>query len=355
MEDNIKVNKYIIHFLEKEKNKAEVKIDFSDKVSKSDDFSNVLVKSLHKSISESPSLKNTKFKINNSNEFSNSLNSYLELIEDENEDAFYELSKSITALKEKIETKPFATGGYYLFVDYFISNNRFIAVVLLRKRDGINIIKKEGVFTLDNTENINIDKIAMALRINFAIYLNSDSEEEKNNYLALITTQQDGEVSEYFKDWVNAGDMIKNSVNTKNFIRLLKLVDLPKNEIGEEKFKGVEELKRAVYEYVKDKKSKTINLSDVSSHLWGEDKKNILSETAKNYSIDIDNEFKKETRIFKELITIKASVDGIVISVDYDKINPDEVDIKEDVIIIKNKKLATKLNNRYKEEKQNGR
>lgn len=350
MEEKINVERYIIHFLDKKKNETTATVDYSQKVSQSDEFSKVLTESLHKSITESASLKNTKFKQNNTNDFSTLLDNYLELSEDSDDQSFLDFTKSLEKLREEVENKPFATGGYYLFIDYSVGTGRYISVVVLRKKEGLNVVKKEGVYTLDNTENLNIDKIAMALRLNFTIYLNSDTELDKNNYLALITTQHDGEVSEYFRDWVNAGDMIKNSENTKNFIRIIKNIDMPLNEHGEESFKTLDEFKRAIFDYIKDKKSKTINLLDVSTHFYGEANKNKISDTARSYGIDIDNEFKKDARIVRELITIKASVDGIILSVDYDKINPDEVDLQEDYILIKNKKLANKLKIRYNAE-----
>ena len=350
MEDKIKVNRYIIHFLDKEKNKTKATIDYSDKVSLSDEFSKILVEGLHKSITESPSLKNTKFKENNTNDFSTLLNNYLELSDDADDQTFFEFSKSLEKLREKINDKPFPTGGYYLFIDYCIANNRYISVVLLRKKEGLNVVKKDGIYTLDNTENINIDKIAMAFRLNFSIYLNSETEGNKNNYLALITTQQDGEISGYFSEWVNAGDMIKNSANTKNFIRIINHIDLPKNDKGEDSFKSLDDFKRAIFDHIKDKKSKTINLSDISKNFYGEGFENKIADTARDFQIDIDNEFKKDARIVRNLITIKASVDGIILSVDYDKINPDEVDIQDDYILIRSKKLAAKLKNRYNQE-----
>lgn len=351
MEDKINVNRYVIHFLDKEKNKTTATIDYSKKISYSDNFSKILAESLHKSITESASLKNTKFKENNTNDFSTLLNNYLELSDDVDDQSFLDFSKSLDKLREEIESKPFATGGYYLFIDYNIGVNRYISVVVLRKKGGLNVIKKDGVYTLDNTENINIDKIAMAFRLNFGIYLNLESEVDKNNYLALITTQHDGEVSEYFRDWVNAGDMIKNSENTKSFLRIIKNIDMPQNDQGKDSFKSLDEFKRAIFDNIKDRKSKTINLSDISRHFYGEENETKIADTAREFGIDIDNEFKKDARIVRELITIKASVDGIIISVDYDKINPDEVDIQDGYILIKNKNLANKLKVKYNSQK----
>ena len=76
----------------------------------------------------------------------------------------------------------------------------------------------------------------MAFRLNIKFYQNSENETDKKNYIALVTTQQDGEVSGYFKEWVNAGDLIKSIVNTDNLIKIIKAIDIPLDESGLPKF-----------------------------------------------------------------------------------------------------------------------
>lgn len=351
MPNEIKVNRYIIHFLNKEKNKLEAKIDFSSKVSSSDEFSTILVEGLHKSISESSTLKNTKFKENNSNDFSNSLNDYLSL-DIADDETFLSYSKTLDKLKEKIENKSFPTGGYYLFVDYIINKERYISVVLLRKKEGLNVIKSGDIYVLNNTENISIDKIAMAFRLNVKLYQNDEKELDKKNYIALITTQQDGEVSGYFREWVNAGDLIKSIVNTDNFIKIIKAIDLPKDENGVDKYKSLIDFQKAIYEY--SKPLKTINVFELSKHFYGEDKINKIADFAKEKDYVLDNEFKKNTRKWRSLITIKASVEGIELNVNYNKINDDEVKVEDDYIIIYNKQLAAKIRSQYSNESKHG-
>lgn len=347
METEIKIVRYIIHFLEKEKGKTKSNLDLSKSISKDDEFSKTLVEELHKSINESSTLRNTKFKENSSNEFSNSLNNYLEISEDE---LFTEFSQSIEKLKNSIEKVSFAIGGYYLFVDYYISNKRYISVVLLRKKNGINIFKEGDIYKLNTTENLNVEKIAMAFRLNFEIYLNSEIEEEKKNYLALITTQQDGEVSKYFREWVNGGDMIKSSANTSNLITLIKTIDRPKDEEGNEIYKGLGDFQKAIYDYSKSNKSRMINIFDLSKHLYGEKEGNKISDYAKECNIIIDPEFKKDTSKWRGLITIKASVSGIELNVDYNKVNDDEVKVLDDRIVIYSKELAKKIKSQHMKE-----
>lgn len=349
MTDNIEISRYVIHFIEKEKNKTIATLDLSKKVSKEDDLSKLLVRELHKSINDNHTLKNTKFKENNSNDFSTFLLNYLETSED---DDFYSFSKSIEKLKEGIEKESFATGGYYLFVDYSISSKRYIAIALLRKKSGINISKSEGIYKLDSNENLNIDKIAMAFRLNFEIYLNAEIEIEKRNYLALLTTQHDGEISKYFKEWVNAGDSIKNSENTANLIKIIKAIDRPKDDEGKGIYASLGDFQKAIFDYSKSNKSKTINIFDLSKHLYGENQGNKIADFARDYKIIIDPEFQKDSQKWRGLITIKASVEGIELNVNYNKINDDEVKVLEDQIIIYSKKLAEKIRFQHKEEKE---
>lgn len=351
MSKEVKVNRYIIHFLDKEKNNNEAKIDFSTTVSKSDEFSIRLAQEIHKSISDSPSLKNTKFKEKNENDFSNGLNEYLSLAETDDE-TFILFSKTLDKLREKIENKPFPTGGFYLFIDYLINNDRYISIVLLRKKGGLNVVKSGDIYVLNNTENLNIDKIAMAFRLNIKFYQNSENETDKKNYIALVTTQQDGEVSGYFKEWVNAGDLIKSIVNTDNLIKIIKAIDIPLDEFGVPKFKDLGDFQRAIYDY--SKPFKTINILDLSKYLYGENNQSKIADYAKENQFVLDNEFQKNTRKWRGLITIKARIDGIELNVNYNKINNDEVEVTDNSIIIHSKQLAAKIRSQYLNESKHG-
>lgn len=344
MEDTVKINNYIIHLINKER-QGEATIDLSKNILKHDQFSERLIVQLHKSIGESPSLKNTKFKEETKNIFSSRLDHYFDK---ETSDNFYDFTLSINQLFETISKIPFATGGYYLFADYELNKKRYITVSLLRKKNGLNIIKENGEFKLLDSENLSIDKIAMAFRLNFNLYSNSETEAEKNNYLTLITTQQDGEVSDYFKDWVNSGDLIKNTQNTTNLLNLLKRIELPKNEKGEDIYHNRYDFQNAIYDYAKSQRSKLLNVYDISRHFYGENNKNKIIDFAKESEIIIDPEFKKDARIWRRLITVKAKVDGIELNVSHDKFNDDDVKVLDDQIIIYSKKLVQKINSQRK-------
>lgn len=337
----IKINKYIIHLLEKEAKKTETTLDFSNDVMESDEFSIALMTEIHKAITESSSLKNTHFKDNESNNFTNSLIDYLST---DGEDDFFTFSKSLEDLKAKIENESFATGGYYLFVDYFVDGKRFIGVILLRKKSGINITKVGNTYKLKTSENINIDKIAMAARLNLEIY--SDTE-DKRNYLALITTQQNGVVSKYFREWVLAAGYIKNTLNTANLVMIIKSIDLPIDEDGNKRYNNHNEFKKAVYEYAKSRANRVVNLKDMGRHFYGDDKELTFLNFAVDNNIILDPEFVRDSAKWKTLVTIRARVEGVELNVDYNKINKDDVVIEENRIVINSKTLVNQINKQY--------
>ncbi|WP_298504488.1 nucleoid-associated protein [uncultured Maribacter sp.] len=336
---SIAIQRIIVHFLEKQPKSSLAKIESSKKLLEVDEFAEKLVSELHESISTSPSLKNATFKEGETNLFTNTLKEYLD---SENDNNFITFSNSLSLLREKVEKEFFAKGGYYLFCDYSISKDRYLAIVLLRKKSGINIIKDGELFKLDSSENINIEKIAMATRINHNIYKSSVDD---RNYLALITTQSDGEVSEYFKEWILAEGLIKNAVNTDRFITILKTIDLPKDVNGNEIERA--DFKRQVYDYVRTNKRNRVNIYDISTHFYGEGSKSAMKDFADANNIILDPEFKVTSAKWKSLITIRASVKGIKIDIDYDKINDEDVQVLENKVVIHSKDLAALISNKY--------
>lgn len=335
----LSIQRLIVHFLQKVPKATKAKVDYSLNLLEINDFAKTLIPEIHSSINASPSLKNAAFKQEESNLFTNTLKDYLDNDNDEN---FIKFSNSLSLLCEKVEKESLAKGGYYLFCDYTFSGNRYLTIVLLRKKSGINIIKKGNLFLLHGAENINIEKIAMAARLNHSIYVSSADD---RNYLALITTQTDGEVSGYFKEWVLAEGLIKNSLNTDRFISILKSIDLPMDSEGIEI--GRADFKRRVYDYVRTNMNGRANIYDISAHFYGEESKTAIKDFADANRIVLDPEFKVSSTKWKSLITIRAAVDGIKMDIDYDKINDEDVQILEDKIIIHSRKLATEISKKH--------
>lgn len=343
----IVVNRFIVHEVEKEmrqkdegesKQKKEADLKFSTTIPVVDAFSLRLIEETHKSFDHASSLKNTQFEENHSTVFHTGLVKYFGQEDDDN---FYSFTKkSLEDLKVRIEKEPFATGGYYLFSDYKYSDRRYISVVLLRKKHGINFKNENGVIRPIDADNLDIEKIAMGFRLNYALY---NSSETDRKYIALVTNQRD-HLSVYFKEWVQAANIITNDVNTTALVKILNAVDMPDDDQGQPMYKTREEFRKAFYDVIEQAKDKIVNLFDLSKHFYGADNDQHLTQFASTKQLIIDPEFKRSPAILKKLITVRAKVEGIELTVDYDKINKKNVEVKEDKIIIHSKELASQIN-----------
>jgi len=343
----IVVNRFIVHEVEKEvKQKGETESDdkkdvilkFSKTIPTVDNFSMRLIEETHKSFGLSSSLKNTQFEEGHSTVFHTGLLNYF--AKEEDKEFYTYTQKALEDLKVRIQKEPFATGGYYLFADYKYDDRRYISAVLLRKKHGINFKIENGVFLPIDSDNLDIEKIAMGFRLNYALY---NSTETDRKYIALVTNQRD-HLSVYFKEWVQAANIITNDANTAALVKVLNAVDMPDDELGQPVYKTREEFRKAFYDVIEQARDKMVNLFDLSKHFYGADNEQHLTQYAQTKQVTIDPEFKRSPAILKKLITVRAKVEGIELTVDYDKINKRNVEVKEDRIIIHSKDLASQIN-----------
>lgn len=335
------VNRFVIHELKKEKNNDNTELICSISLGIIDEFSKKLIEQIHKSFKDDPNTKHANFANTGEKVFKNQIELYLE---DPQEVSFYEFSqKSLIQLRETIKQEPFAVGGYYIFADYVFEGKPFISVVLLRKKDGLNTVTKNGVISVLSTQNLNIDKLGMGFRLNIGLYKNKNSDKY---YIALIAQAQD-KLSKYFKEWVAAGGVIDSQKNTKQLVTIIKTISLPRErneedvleETGKERYTR-DEFKVACYDYLKE--NKIVKIQNLSEYFYGD--KFYITLFANEMGYIIDQEFKVSMPILKELIEIKAKTDGISITIALDRLNENEVDVQEDKIIIRSLDLVKQIN-----------
>lgn len=346
----ISINACVIHEVIKEAKKndsslaRETVIDPSAELLDPDDeFVQRLLSTIHISFGDDSALRNTHFEKDQSTVFSTAIEKYLG---EESSDNFLEFStKSIKAVKSFINKENFATGGYYVFGDYTVDGRRFISVMVVRKNsNAINFKKVGNVIVPTKAENINTEKIAMGFRLNFSLYQNAKSEEitpeNERNYIALVAGVQDSNLSGYFKDWVNAAGIISNVKNSSAFVEIINSIDLPLDEKG--KVVTREEFKRRVFSYAEQSNKKMVDIKAISEYLYNDGDK--IMNFADSNGFVLDPEFKRASQIFRKLVTIRARIPGIELNVDFDKLNPNDVDVQATKIVIKSKSLIEQIN-----------
>ncbi|GAB3937526.1 nucleoid-associated protein [Mucilaginibacter myungsuensis] len=329
----MQVNRLIIHELEKAANSVDLEYKSSDTLTTVDDGLTNLVTELHIAFEKSLT-KYSKFdKSKTTNAVYSNINQYLDNSDDS---TFIHFSKaSLNELADSIKREPFATGGYYVFIDYQVNSYKFISIIIVRNKEAFNIKWTVNGFSIGATENINIDKIAMGFRLNCNLYTAVD---EERNYLGLVSNQGD-KLSKYFVKWVNADKVTNNQINTKFLVTAIKDIGPPDDTIDKDDFE------RSVFEWINfytKQNDKKIDIDKLSDYLY-EDPLKIRNHASEKLKKEIDPTFKPNNQELNRLIKLRATTKGITVVIDTDKFDDDEVQITQGMLIIKNRQIVSSI------------
>ncbi|SEA92493.1 nucleoid-associated protein [Pedobacter hartonius] len=328
------VNRIIIHELIKEAQSTEIEYKSSSDLITVNEGINKLIEHVHESFDQTIT-KYSKFDLNNStNAVYSNISKYLK--EENSTEQFIKFSKaSLGDLAILIRREPFATGGFYLFVDYVENGYNFISIIIVRNKDAFNINWNGDNFDVGPTENLNIDKLAMGFRINCDLYLD---KEDTRNYIALISNQGDA-LSKYFTTWVNAGFVIDSKINTQHLINVIKDIGVPEGFPEDEDFDKI--VHDWIESYRKQNKNK-INVDILSESLY-KDKLAIRNHAQEKFKIEIDPIFSVNGTELNRLVRYKATTKGIAVSLDSDTFKNGEVALENGMLIIRNEKIFNQL------------
>jgi len=129
---------------------------------------------------------------------------------------FVTFSKSATRyFKEKLDDEHASKGGYLWFNHYTHNNEHFLSIVLLRKKYGISL---SNGLDLGNIEQLDIDKLHMAARINLSSWINSAS----HKYIAFRIGRSAQNVTDYFSKFIGCEQYTRARVDTQALVEATK-------------------------------------------------------------------------------------------------------------------------------------
>ncbi len=249
-----------------------------------------------------------------------------------------EKSKELTTnLKANIQNIPAAKGGYLLFCEYASTKN-FLAVYLIRDtKSPLFKLKDDNSWDVVDSQHLDIDHFAMGAKINLDI-LNSGSEDR---YVALIKGNTD--VSGYFENWIGIDDTKQESKDADALYELSNHIALPEGIANRDDFK------KQIFDYVKSKQSKTVNLRDLSKYLFNDE--NIISQYCEKNEIDLDGEFKLSQKQLSRFYKVSVKAGGIELTAPRSSFSPQGIEVSKDglSVIIRSKELAEEIGKTLKE------
>jgi len=336
----MQVKRIIIHELIKVAHSSEVEYKSSSNLIALNEGINKLVEHVHTAFDQSIT-KYSKFDISKTtNAVYSNIDKYLK--EEENDDQFIRFSKaSLGELAILIEREPFATGGYYLFIDYLDNGHNYIAIIIVRNKDAFNIRWNGRDFNVDETENVNIEKLAMGFKINCGLYLDNH---DTRNYLSLISHQGD-DLSRYFTIWVNAAYVIDSRTNTRQLIGVLKEIGAP------EGYENPDDFQRDIYDWidgVRKANKNVVNIDTLSEVFYG-NRMFIRDYAQQRLNKEIDPTFNVNGNELKKLIRFKATSKGLSVSIDIERFVNGDVKLQDGLLIINDRKVYNELVNQRQE------
>jgi nucleoid-associated protein len=330
----MEVQKISVHYISKTEGEQKARVDLSNNLLDLDYRAESLINNLNESYRKSQ-ITYAVFDKADENVFPRLFDRHISCA---SPDSFLDFSREAAKnLKNRIENISPAKGGFLVFSQYKNENKNYLSVYLIRDTIGI-LFKKDdptASFKINPAEHLDLDKLAMACRINIDQYRSNEGK-----YLSFLKRKMN-DISVYFTNWIAAKDQESNKTITQDFYQLINLVACPVDEKGTGTSREL--FKKNIFDYVKTLPAKIVNLNDISQHFYNDS--SYLIEFAENKNFNIDTEFQPDEKVMKQFVSIDLVSDGISIRFSRGLIN-NKVRFDEqnkNVVIIESEKFANDL------------
>lgn len=322
------IESVIIHEIIKNEKVTEATLFLSDSiVDHTDKQIQEMIKSLDLSFSKK-TLRRAKF----------SEDGFKKIIGDFKQIDLLDKSKELTkTLKDGVQNIPAAKGGYLIFCKY-TNNKNFLAVFLVRDTKGSFLKPKDdNSWDVKLTEYLDVEHFAMGAKINLDT-LNSDSEDR---YISLVKGNTD--ISVYFENWIGLEDTKQETKDADALYNLSNNIPLPTGTDDRDIFK------KKIFDYAKGRSPNSVNLRDLSKHLY--DNENTIQEYCDENNIDIDGEFKLSGKQLSRFYKVSVKAGGIELSAPRSSFSPEGIEVSPDgkSILIHSQQLAEEITKTLKE------
>lgn len=334
----VSVNKIVIHQIIKEPREKKAEKYFAEELIElpNSNASN-LVGRINKAFEEDEIVYST-FAETGDSDFPNTFKEYHESrAKDEHFLSF--TTKTLEELRKKLINVVAAKGGYYVFAEYTFNKEEFIGVFLIRDTEGLWFKKKKGKkgFDVDTITYMNLDKLAMACRINVSKFQKRKDE----HYLTLIRKNQEV-ISDYFYEWISTSSKESSKEFTEALYDIITRLEPPVNTVTSKTY-SLDDLRKDILAFVNEKK-REVSLREIGETFYGDKEK--LIKFAKDNGITIDHSFKADKRGLNKFKHININSDGIKVQFSHGDFTKKKVrfsDENTNIVIIESEKFANAL------------
>ena len=232
-------------------------------------------------------------------------------------------------LKDRIQNIPPAKGGYLVFCQY-VKTVRYLSVFLVRNTQGSRLRELSNQkWDITSIMYLDVEHFAMGVRINLDLLGTDD------RYLQLVKGNTD--ISGYFENWIGVEDLQQETKDGEALYQITNNIELS-NDI-----ESRDELKKRIFDYAKSKPSGTVNLRDLSKHLYDDEEK--IPTFCEEMNIDIDGEFKLRREQLNKFYKVSITAGGIKLEAPRSNFSPSGISVLDDgeTVVIRSKGLADEI------------
>ncbi|WP_111308674.1 nucleoid-associated protein [Confluentibacter sediminis] len=328
----MKIKRLTIHQIEKNQGVLEAHLTTSDGLISVDEEVIFLSERLNDTFRKDEKVIRTEF-LEDEDLFQKSLKDFASK---KNDKSFYEFSKSsILRVKKLLQSSNFATGGYFVFINYEYRKSEYVGVFIVRDSEEVIFNKKgQNTFVVNKTTVINTDKLAMAVRVDIGRLSNKE-----DRYLQF--THKLASTSNYFSDWIEANLLDRSADDTKALIKLIDdLTEFPIDPETGVEFDS-EMFREKVFNYI-NSSGRVVRLRELGKTFW--DNSDFLTTYIDEHGINMNHEFQAVNVILSRLKKYEIKSGKIKLTFSRADIESGRVDIgNNNQIIITNETLRAKF------------
>jgi nucleoid-associated protein YejK len=228
-----------------------------------------------------------------------------------------------------------AKGGYLLYADYTMEEQRMLGIFLIRETPGMIFVPDESgeALKLSLTQYLDVDHMAMAVRLLAG---------KGRNVQMIRHARTQSSISQYFTDWVGLDRPETSAELTQNFLEMVEELPIPKDrDTGFAMNEG--DFEKALVKYAVKQPQQTIRAKEFDAFFYGNEKP--LQEMLENGDGVLDEGFRVDKRSLRQRFYLKAGFGGMSLSCTKDHFRDGNIEVDETTgtITIKNPELASLL------------
>lgn len=240
---------------------------------------------------------------------------------------------TMKVLQQSLQGVIGAKGGYLLYADYTMEEQRMLGIFLIRDTPGMIFVKEEEALKLQTTQYLDVDHMAMAVRL---------LSGKGRNVQLIRHARTQSSISQYFTEWVGLDRPETSAELTHNFLEMVEELPVPKDkESGYAMNEG--EFEKALVKYAAKQPQQTIRVKEFDEFFYGNEKP--LQDMLADGDGTLDDGFRVDKRSLRKQFYLRAGFGGLSVTCTKDHFRAGHIEVDEatGTITIRSDELASLL------------